>query len=678
MSIGNGVSTTNVDRLTALDEVIGNSNERGSGRIPINDFAKQLVSVPILADQLAAASEGIIPRGTWNSLRTVPGDKDFQPGRVIGPDDGTHVDAVSGQNVPNEGEYRWSVSSNAWIWVSRTVQSQLDGLGQTTNDLSQADTAIENTFGSPFFGSDFVEGSVSEDGTALMAFNEYGEVSMVDTHPLLDPRFIYAEVNEAGEVLKGWEGGDKFFPNSVPELDADQRTYVDLNNEVILLKDMGNNDIRRVQLTEKTPATIMNTSPAIEGNFVSWFEDNGSVAVKRQQEILGASTHLATVKKLYVSAVYGQSLSAGSGSTPPIHVTAVRPGRALMFNGGPYPRGSTGPSFLLPHENLYSLEDMREISTLESPVVGLCWGLTEDTGVPADAAALVFGTGRGGQPYSVLKKNGSNSGIEYKNTLYGMLRSRIIAELNSLVCERISVHWIQGEADRLLAKAIRKLNMLEIQSDLSGDLGVNVVLILDQISNWTAYNLAHSDIPFADLEVALENPDKIICVGPKYMLETNSDGVHLPAAMSARLGCYHARAERNLINGRDTLPLHCTGYEKSGNTIILNMHVPVGPLTIDTIVVTDPGNHGISWSQSSGTARSIASVAVNESSIVVTFDGDVTAATGTLGIAALGISGADGGPTTGARSNFRDSATDLDIDGNVMPNWACHQLIQIS
>lgn len=125
MSTGNGVSTTNIGKLNAVNELIGNSTS-GSGRIAVDDFAKQLVSNPIVSQQFTAASEGIIQSGTWAGLFSVFGTKDFQPGRVIGPDTGTHTDASSEQAVPNEGEYRWSASLQRWIWVSQTVQSQIN------------------------------------------------------------------------------------------------------------------------------------------------------------------------------------------------------------------------------------------------------------------------------------------------------------------------------------------------------------------------------------------------------------------------------------------------------------------------------------------------------------------------------------------------------------------------
>jgi hypothetical protein len=265
-------------------------------------------------------------------------------------------------------------------------------------------------------------------------------------------------------------------------------------------------------------------------------------------------------------------------------------------------------------------------------------------------------------------------------------RARIICSLRKIEYEARYVSFIHGETDRDKVKSVYKGYMSELQLDLTGDVNAasggsgDVILVLDQTSNWTAFaDVTTSEIPQAQLEVALEQPAKILCVGPKYHLPTSADGVHLTNASSRRLGSYHGRMIARHKNGQTSLPLHCVSASRSGAVITLAMHVPVGPLVLDTAAVSNPGNYGFSWSQTGGTFRSIQSVEVNGNNVAVTLDGDPgELSASSISIAMNGLVGDKGGPTSGPRACLRDSATDLDSAGVAMPNWACHQIISLT
>ena len=107
-----------------------------------------------------------------------------------------------------------------------------------------------------------------------------------------------------------------------------------------------------------------------------------------------------------------------------------------------------------------------------------------------------------------------------------------------------------------------------------------VPLLLDQISNWTMYGLTASFVPLEQLQAALTYPTRFYCAGPKYWLQTNTDGIHLTAENSMRLGAMHARAAQAIIAGSTWKPTHVVSATRSGAVVTLRFHTPSGPLAI--------------------------------------------------------------------------------------------------
>lgn len=157
---------------------------------------------------------------------------------------------------------------------------------------------------------------------------------------------------------------------------------------------------------------------------------------------------------------------------------------------------------------------------------------------------MVIGHGRGGTPYAVLKKGTQ----PYSNMIASVRRARTIAALYGFMYQASIVSWIQSENNTGDSLATYRGCLVELQSNLTADLAVytgrtdQALLFGDQISNWTIYShIATCDVPLVRLQASLDNPGKIFCVCPKYFLETVTDGIHLTAAASAKLG--HITAE---------------------------------------------------------------------------------------------------------------------------------------
>lgn len=583
-----------------------------------------------------------------------------------------------------------TVGTTALVFAEISDQSALNANLATKADQSEVDALelskawqdqFETVYGDALLDSEFAEAYVSEDGTRILGgWTHDGRWEAIDSYALLDSVFKYAETDSSGNVLWGIKHDDTFWANGL----GDGGATVDDGTTQVMAR-AGQIIVYRDGVRSPITFADYNENPSVAGDFVSYMRDTGTAISSRTEEIKCSTSLDGAVAEVCHYLMFGQSLSEGSLSVPSAHTSAVRAGRAVMFIAGVRVRGSGSGLAVVPPQNEYSWVDALEAEQ-ESPALALSWGMTAAGRLDADQAALVSAHGVGGRTYAELKKGT----VPYANLLEAVRRARVMAERNDLDYSVESVSWIQGESNRLDAKATYKAYMVELQSDLTDDLNAltgepdEVLLAMDQISNFTAYSVAYSEVPFAQLEVAIENPTKMLCVGPKYMVPYVADGVHLPAASSAIIGSYHARAidkhRKWMKTGTGTpwKPLYCTGAVRVGAVITLTMHVPVGSLTLDTSAVTDPGNNGITWNQTGGTARTISSVAVVGNTIVVTLSGDPgSPGASSVGIAAVGTPMTNGGPTTGARSNFRDQATETDIDGNIMRNWACHQLIAL-
>lgn len=631
--------------------------------------------VDIAQEATEGAAAGYVIGVTWAALAAINGTRAGQPGRVPASDTGTHTDPVVGGTVPNSGEFAWSVSPAGWRRVgdvldAAALQADIDA------QFVEFQEDLESSIGSNLLDEIYDDAVLaSDEATVLLGYRKDGTVDVNETYPLLDGEWLYAEVAADGKtVLRGIFMDGSAYPSSDSSSDnSDAVTYVASDGNVIVYENS-----RRSPITFDGGPYL---APKIFGDFATYLRDTAGVVTEYSEEIKASSSLVAITSVLH-HLVYGQSLGYGTSGTPVQTTSPIRTGRAAMFNIGPRANGdSTDQANPISADKQYALVDLKEI-TAETVSSGIAYKLTESGALNTNEGVILSVHARGSTTYLNLKKGTG----PYANVLRSARRAHVISSLRGIAYDARYVSWIHGETDRDKTQAVYKGYLVELQADLTTDLNPisgnsgQVIVVGDQTSSWTAFGQATSEVPFAQLQAAIENPTKILCVGPKYHLpHRTDDGIHLPGPSYRRLGCYHGRMTKRHRAGQDTLPLYCTGASRSGAVITLAMHVPVGPLVIDTTAVSNPGNNGLTWTQVGGTARTISSVAVSGANIVVTLSGDPGAITsGSIGVAASGTSGALGGPTTGPRSNFRDSSADLDVDGVAMPNWACHQIISVS
>ncbi|HEN8733317.1 TPA: hypothetical protein U8207_001704 [Pseudomonas putida] len=416
-----------------------------------------------------------------------------------------------------------------------------------------------------------------------------------------------------------------------------------------------------------------NFSPRVSSGRLSYIRRNGPVTtVSVDVPSPGSVAGFVTVILHVVSS--GQSLSMGATAT----ATTLQPptaNRLLTLQDGvrlSNQDDTLTPAMVAPFKPLVA-------KSTEVPAVQLAAQLNRTRGIPSNAALLVSCHGRSGYAIAALSKGT----LPYTNSITAVTNAKAEATRLGYGYRVPFVDWIQGENDANRAAGVYLAALLQLQSDYDADIrGISgqpqtVPLLLDQISNWTMYSTATSFVPLEQLQAALTYPTRFYCAGPKYWLQTNTDGIHLAAENSMRLGVMHDRAAQAIISGASWKPTHVVSATKSGAVVTLRFHTPSGPLTVDTVNVTDPGNLGIRYVDDSGVATIQSVRLVGNNTIEVTLSAIPTGANPYIGIADIGTVGAAGGPVTGPRACLRDSSPDLDAYGQPVYNWACHQRISV-
>lgn len=578
------------------------------------------------------------------------------------------------------------------IAVPRDVQITRDDLARTeqnVSDLRWADYpwAITDENGQPIIAvtpEGFAHIVTNElPGTDLLHHlyrwgvfnNETGDLVHGYTHDngvalggsrILDAEFQYAFCDEDQNIIFGrrWDGS--FYPGAATTdavcytkgAEGQRSVWVWING-------------MPYQLTSGGDAW----APEVRGDSVQWLvARNGGVAA--QSTPLPATLSVAKfIRRAFHILSYGQSLSTGSGTTP-ANTAPHCANRLLTLQLGVI---ASNPATAITQNSVVPLKPLCSV-VREPPVVAMSINLLDGNRLADDVAIIGSAHGQGGQSIAQLERGTAY----YPNLITAATWAKPYVENLGLTYTPI-IDWIQGEADRNLPAGEYTAQLMTLRNHLEEDIRIainqadlSLPMLIDQISNMTAYKLTSSFVPLEQLQMALDHPELFYCAGPKYWLETISDGVHMTTESSQRLGCMHARAAGEIFAGNSWLPTYCTGAVRHGRVVTLTFYTPIPPLVLDTTRVSDPGMFGVRWIDDSQSA-SVTSVTVNgDNTLTVVLSAEPTGANPKIGIADAGISGNAGGPFTGARSNLRDSAPDIDILGTPFFNWACHQRIAVT
>jgi hypothetical protein len=287
----------------------------------------------------------------------------------------------------------------------------------------------------------------------------------------------------------------------------------------------------------------------------------------------------------------------------------------------------------------------------------------------------------GGTPYTGLKKGT----INYNRNIDAVIASKKIAndlELKPYLVRGLTI--VHGEND--YANTSYKQNLIEWQNDYETDFK-NVTgqvepipMFTCQVSTWSIYGGVKPVSALAQLDVAIEQPEKFVLVAPKYFFEYQ-DGVHLKNYMYKLLGEYYGRVMKKVIVDREPwLPLHATSTSISGNIITVNFHVPSPPLQINTTTLLEQFHYGFEYFDDTQSAD-IQSVALgaNGTSVIITLTNAPTGTNKKVAYAYTGIPGQGAGPEKvfSTKGNLCDSdSTPMLFPGNyptaygtTLKNW---------
>lgn len=137
----------------------------------------------------------------------------------------------------------------------------------------------------------------------------------------------------------------------------------------------------------------------------------------------------------------------------------------------------------------------------------------------------------------------------------------------------------------------------------------------------------------AQWRAGVNNPDRVVCSGPKYQYPYDDDAIHLQVRGYEMLGEKYGQIYfEKVVLGNDWRPLEPTSVERSGRAITVNVHVPVPPLAWDEAIPAPHQTALTEWAEGHGfevrsgnTPIAIESVTLGESSVQITCAADIPA-----------------------------------------------------
>ena len=264
--------------------------------------------------------------------------------------------------------------------------------------------------------------------------------------------------------------------------------------------------------------------------------------------------------------------------------------------------------------------------------------------------------GESGQGMNVINKTAMDTGTTgraYAATLFEARAIKRLAEADSKTYGIGAIFLTHGETDA--GNQNYANDMLQLRNDYNADLKAitgqtqAIPLFTSQQHGIYMYapGQAARNIDTSTLlqwTAALDHPEEIVCVGPKYQYPYNADWLHLQPLGYELMGEKYAEAfYQHVLLGRPWQPLQPLRdtVARSGRDITVDFHVPVPPLAWDDVMPKPHLADLTEWAQGRGfevrmgtTRLTIESVTlVDADTVKITCTTDVPAGA-TLGYAA--------------------------------------------
>lgn len=432
---------------------------------------------------------------------------------------------------------------------------------------------------------------------------------------------------------------------------------------------------------------ISDTAPGIvqTGNMVSWWDET---AAEIDAELLLPGAFPAGVTRVYLVPAYGQS-NASYYSGSPLQTTAPDHQRSLMFNGG-HIQGD-----LLP----FDLDRMAGVTQsfaqmIKHPLVtgqfgesilpGLGYALASR--VAANEAVFTATAAVGGFGIVNLLPTAvwTNGMRPYRRLLQIVRRLKVMCDLAGIELIVPAVVWVQGETDGITAAATYEThyNTIRNQADadiraITGQSGA-VIFVANPVSSWTKNNVTTSGAQLVPAKRAIEDASKFSACAPLYYEQFA--GLHDLGPSRRNRGEITGHAIADIIGGLARPFCYAISAVRTGTNVVLTFPRAV---TLDTSVVTDPGNFGIRFFQTGGNSVTVTAVAVDAdpTKINVTLSAVPTGTAQTIGIADLGVANpsANIGRSAGPRCCIREAASNATAkNGTLLYRYCVPQTVAVS
>jgi hypothetical protein len=290
--------------------------------------------------------------------------------------------------------------------------------------------------------------------------------------------------------------------------------------------------------------------------------------------------------------------------------------------------------------------------------------------------------GESGQGIAVISKGAPDTGRTGRAYVATLFEVRAIKRLAMAAGKSYGVGAIvftHGEFDATsttYGSAVHQL-WTDYNTDLRGVTGqattIPMLLTQQHSAPFGAGSVAQSTLD--EWRLGVMYPGDIVCAGPKYQYQYQSEGRHLTTHEYDRLGEKYGQVYyEKVVLGRNWQPLQPKSASRSGNIITVDFNVPVGPLNWDENIVPPHQAALTEWAKGRGfevtdAAGRVAidSVTISGTSVAIAVASNSQASGLVVGYAmAQDGAGAMSGPTRGRRGQLRDSDPFIGLDAETI------------
>lgn len=367
----------------------------------------------------------------------------------------------------------------------------------------------------------------------------------------------------------------------------------------------------------------------------------------------------------------GQSLSVGGFGNPPVSTSPSFNNLKLGLNGAAVPPFDENATQLM-------MVPLRELIRPDFPAYPSAYpnnidGETPHTGMASQITVSAMSTasrdyitvhtvvGESGQPMNVINKAATemvsgtgtamtSTGRAYAATLFEVKAIKRLAAAAGKTYGVAAILLTHGESDS--GNIVYEADMVRLWNDYNTDIPAITgqdtakkiqMFVSQQNTVPDVVNMASAST-VAQWKVGVDNPENIVCIGPKYQYSYAADPgrIHMGASEYQKVGEKAGQVYfERIVLGHDWQPLQPISATRDGKVITVKFHVPVPPLAWDEALGSPHPTAIPEWTMGRGFEVRAASAAatidsvelVGDDTVKITCRNDLTGLAVTIGYA---------------------------------------------